>query len=772
MSTSTLVILAGVVLGGYAVYLQRRLYFLQYLFFCRFPISVALILAVLLPASIVVWLEDVLGNLADLGFLGIMFTAWFAMHAAWVVLFSLWMLLETIPRRAKVGFVREGLQIPIAPPQSTKRQRLIADLRSWPLRVVLAVHRLTRGEPHTLSLWALFWYSLLAAPLIVAIVWKSTTAGGTSAGANTLAALLGVALAWAVRLAVFRLTGGAPTIIERPLEGFIKRIDASVERRADAAPAARKRDQPQRGLTYELAPQEVLDRRRARALAFMLLTWGFYVAGAFLLSPNRPAWMADNIPVLLTVLLLLTLACLLLSWVAAVVDVMRVPVSLSLFLVLFVSFQAFDKDHYYRPTPPAVGSGPEALTPEQLIERWSQDHAAEPGPVMVVIATSGGGITAARWTADVLTAARWTADVLTRLQHEVGAPFGDSIALVSSVSGGGVGAMYFIDRYRDGNSPAGADLCSIKDASAASSLSATSWGFLYRDMWSILPGMPGEKDRGWALERAWSRQMDDGGATLREWRDDARAGHRPVPVFNATVAETGRRFLLTPLSLPGRGADESSLWYAENFTDLYPDWDLPVVSAARLSATFPWVSPIARPARDTVDSGIAYHLADGGYFDNHGVATAVDFLRTVKRELAPAVDGPGQDDAGRARLKILLIQIRAAQASVRDPGEGGGFTYAIAGPGITMLQVRAATQVARNEVELELLRESWPAHIDFYTEVFDAGPAGPLSWHLTTADIAELEAVWASDELDDTLRRVKELFGDRTPLKGPIVCGS
>ncbi len=311
MSIPTLVVLAG--LGGYAIYLQRRIYFLQYLFFCRFPISVALILAVVLPASIVVWLEDVLGNLADLGFLGIVFTTWLAIHTAWVVLFSLWMLLETIPGRAKIGFVREGLQIPIEPPESTRRQHFIADLRSWPLRFALALHRLTRGELHTLTVRALFWYSLLAAPLIVAVVWKSTTSGGTSVWANIGAALLGVALAWVVRLAVFRLTGGAPTIVERPLEGLIKKIDAAVKRRAAAAPAARKRDQPQRGLTYELAPQVVLDRRRARALAFVVLTSGFYVAGAFLLSPNRPAWMTSDIPVLLTVLLLLTLACLLLS---------------------------------------------------------------------------------------------------------------------------------------------------------------------------------------------------------------------------------------------------------------------------------------------------------------------------------------------------------------------------------------------------------------------------------------------------------------------------
>jgi len=771
MSTSTLVILAGLVVGGYAIYLQRRLYLFQYLFFCRFPISVALILAVVLPASIVVWFEDVLGNLADLSFLGIMFTTLFAIQTAWVVLFSLWMLLEAIPRRAKIGFVREGLQMPIEPASDTRRGRLIAALRSWPLRFALAVHRLTRGNLRTLSVSALFWYSLLAAPLVVAIVWKSTTAGGIRAWASISAALLGIALAWIIRLLVYRATHGAPTIVERPLDGFIKRIDRLVEKRTNEAPAVRLRDQPLRGLTYELAPREVLDWRRARTLSFILLTTAFYVAGAFLLSPSRPAWIAGDVPVLLTVFLLLTLVCLLLSWIAAVVDVMRVPVFLSVFVVLFVSFQVFDKDHYYRPVPPAAGLGSAVLTPEQLIQRWSQDHAADPAPVMVVVAASGGGITAARW----------TADVLARLQHEVGAPFGDSIVLVSSVSGGSVGSMHFIDRYRDGNSPTGADLCAIKDASAASSLGATSWGFLYRDMWSILPGMPGEKDRGWALERAWSRRMDDSSATLHAWRDDAREGRRPVPVFNATVAETGRRFLMTPLSLGPRAPDESSLWFTENFNDMYPGWDLPIVSAARLSATFPWVSPIARPARGTVDASIAYHLADGGYFDNHGVATAVDFLRTVKRELAPTAAGgdeesadraDGADRGDRARLKVLLIQIRAVESAPLESGEGGGFTYVVAGPGITMLQVRAATQVARNEVELELMRESWPADIAFHTEVFDVGPAGPLSWHLTAADIAELEAVWDNDELDDALLRIKQLFGDPTPLRGPLVCGS
>ena len=94
MSTPTLVILAGIALGCYAIYLHRRLYFFQYLFLCRLPITVALVLAVLLPVSMVVLFENMLGNLADLGFFGILFTSWFAVHVTWVILFSMWMLFE------------------------------------------------------------------------------------------------------------------------------------------------------------------------------------------------------------------------------------------------------------------------------------------------------------------------------------------------------------------------------------------------------------------------------------------------------------------------------------------------------------------------------------------------------------------------------------------------------------------------------------------------------------------------------------------------------
>ena len=56
-----------------------------------------------------------------------------------------------------------------------------------------------------------------------------------------------------------------------------------------------------------------------------------------------------------------------------------------------------------------------------------------------MVTAAGGGIQAAAWTAQVLTG----------LDEIYGKEFSDSIGVVSSVSGGSVGAMFFLDRWDD-----------------------------------------------------------------------------------------------------------------------------------------------------------------------------------------------------------------------------------------------------------------------------------------------------------------------------------
>ena len=108
---------------------------------------------------------------------------------------------------------------------------------------------------------------------------------------------------------------------------------------------------------------------------------------------------------------------------------------------------------------------------------------------------------------------------------------------------------------------------------------------------------------------------------MSSWIDDTKKGTRPAVVFNSTVSETGQRLIIGSSGLPG-GSDANVEWgsTALQFARAYPNLDIPVSTAARLSASFAWVSPMPR-----TEMGFL-HFADGGYFDNSGLLSASDWL--------------------------------------------------------------------------------------------------------------------------------------------------
>ena len=141
----------------------------------------------------------------------------------------------------------------------------------------------------------------------------------------------------------------------------------------------------------------------------------FALASGFL-RPDR-----GSMPSLGYLLLLFLLVGWFLPGVSFFLDRYRVPVLLVLIAISFVSNQIFDTDHFYRIQRETA---PAAPLPAQAFNA-SHRMAPEDRPI-VVVAASGGGITASLWTARVLTS----------LQREVGEDFTRSIRLISSVSGG------------------------------------------------------------------------------------------------------------------------------------------------------------------------------------------------------------------------------------------------------------------------------------------------------------------------------------------------
>ena len=420
----------------------------------------------------------------------------------------------------------------------------------------------------------------------------------------------------------------------------------------------------------------------------------------------------NALPTVVSVLVLITLWTWLLAGIAFFLDRHRVPTLVLVGIWSYGMSWIGHSDHYFLHQP---------LTPTTLPSPIDVVRARPTGPI-VVYAADGGGIQAAAWNAQVLTGIqdRWSG-------------FSRALRLVSSVSGGSVGAMYFLADLRPEAGPG--DLARIRTFATRSSLNEAAWGLAYPDFWRALlpipPSLRFVKDRGWALETAWSRDWPAADQTLAGWGRDANDGWRPAVAFNTTAVEEGHRFLLGSFSVPME-------WGAHSFFETYPGRDVRIATAARLSAAFPYVSPVSRAWPD-IAGRKALHFADAGYYDNSGMLTALQWINQV------VMDDPG---LLQQRPVVLIQGASAPDFSVREARDRTEWFQVIA-PIVTLLNVRQAGQLERAKREYQLLHEFWLSRgVDVQLFKFqfasDAGTPVPLSWRLSAPEIAAISDEWGS----------------------------
>jgi hypothetical protein len=400
------------------------------------------------------------------------------------------------------------------------------------------------------------------------------------------------------------------------------------------------------------------------------------------------------------------------------------------------------------------------------------------GQPLVVVCASGGGIRAATWTAAIL-------GRLDALPGFRGAAF-----LVTGASGGMVGATFWVGALRRehrGGSPLGWE--ALTRVVARDSLTAVARALVFSDMpLSFLPGV-NRADRGQALEDAWLRNARAGGGsgktsapdslldmTFGDLREGERQGRWPSLIFTPMLVEDGRRLVMSNLDFgpvlhnsatwigatgkrPERG---SSSMPAFHYDELFPGAlaHLPVRTAARLSASFPYVSPaVALPTRPR------RRVVDAGYYDNYGLNLMNGWLRQgllCDRDFRQKID------------RVLVIQIRdnVSPLSVNPTAAGTGSLHpnpadrvSDSGPsmdqraeprrplnrlltclgrgleGVTtpvtgLLAAREAVMLFRNDGELGALvpPDEDPPFVT--TTIFDFKGEASTSWMLTQQEIA------------------------------------
>jgi hypothetical protein len=254
---------------------------------------------------------------------------------------------------------------------------------------------------------------------------------------------------------------------------------------------------------------------------------------------------------------------------------------------------------------------------------WMKRLAADPGgafdaPVYIV-ATEGGGIRAAYW----------TAAVLGRLHDATGGRFTRHLFAISSVSGGSVGAAVYTTAVV--NTPNGvfdSATNTLKyDALAPLLASLSSADLLQR----FVPFPIVSRDRAAQLEMGWEEGWAETHAStataLREPFTSLYAGGRatwlPSLFLNGTSVENGGRLIVSNCVF-----SDTDIRNAGDVLNL-TGRDLRISTAAHASARFPYVSPVGGlPTRGNL---AGHHIADGGYFENSGSGTALQIFNAISQ---------------------------------------------------------------------------------------------------------------------------------------------
>ena len=544
--------------------------------------------------------------------------------------------------------------------------------------------------------------------------------------------------------------------------------------------------------------------------ATRLRVWKALLAVAVLLFTAAIPWFyyvadAERFPVLALILILVIGGAWMLGAIAFFADRFRVPVLTTLIVLLVIPRMINldnGKEMHYLST--SLRDTQATLpTPAQILNNRLDQDENQP---LIIVTSTGGGIHAAAWTTAVLEQLETAFSKDPSLKS-----FHDHVLLLSTVSGGSSGLYAYLRELDSQPEPGPDNWARMNSASRCSSLEAAGWGLVYYDLpKAFVPVLPYfespstgvddlnklalGKDRTWSLRKAFARNLNDpycrldpNDPTLTRLTQLSQAeranldaeqgltlGNLPplqhdIPAFtmNTTTVEGGERFLLANYQIPPHNPDPlkpqpaesflqtfGSVQFQENGQSLYTD--LPLATGAQLSATFPYVSSAA--GFPYVSGMKSSHFVDGGYYDNDGTASAIEFLTS-------ALDGISSKHA-KTKVKVLLIEIRNSGANVRIGESSAAWTpnpdnavkpwnllNQVAAPLQAFYSAGHESVTARNRANLQLMIGDYRNQLDLehivITDEHDHGqnkctPASddssdPLNWSLTPAQQCEVD---------------------------------
>ncbi|MEJ1238534.1 patatin-like phospholipase family protein [Chryseolinea sp. T2] len=402
-----------------------------------------------------------------------------------------------------------------------------------------------------------------------------------------------------------------------------------------------------------------------------------------------------------------------------------------------------------------------------MLQNWRKKFSADEKPRIVFLCASGGGKRAALWTLTTLQAA----DSLTR-----GALMKNSI-LITGASGGLIGASFFRElKLRDilGENTRPYSR-SHQQQIATDNLNPLIFSLLANDFFVSLTkfrynGNLYHRDRAYTFEEQLNhitlRMMDK---PLHAYDSVEMQGTIPMMILAPTVVNDGRKLYIAsrPVSFMNYDILESpeyklSKLSGMDFQTLFAEHnarDLRFLSALRMSATFPYITP-----NTTLPTEPPIKIMDAGISDNFGLSDAMRFMFAYRDWIAENTagvvfvsirDSPKLNPIVQKTGQTLIDDFTQPISSVYNNFEN----FQDINSDMVINHARTWFKGPIERVDIQYEAEMYVPILQKMDSIRQNNARASLSWRLTSREkVAIISSINAYDN-QLALKRLQELLG-------------
>jgi hypothetical protein len=404
-----------------------------------------------------------------------------------------------------------------------------------------------------------------------------------------------------------------------------------------------------------------------------------------------------------------------------------------------------------------------------ILENWRAKFPKNKKPKMIFICTSGGG----------QRAALWTMRTLQYVDSSCTGKLMQNTTLMTGASGGLIGAAYFRELHRRNLDDPKVDPYNKRyfDNMAKDVLNPIIFSLVVNDIFFRFQKYSDGKyeylkDRGYAFEQQINKNTENiMNKRVMDYKIPEQKARIPMLLVSPTIVNDGRKLFISPqpvsymtLSTYHENSNFSQKIKGIDFNRFFKEQDasnLHYISALRMSATFPYITPnVDLPSVPTME------IMDAGLSDNFGISNAVRFLHVFKDWIHENTNG----------VVFVIIRDSEKDIAIKQHAETSLFQKIMTPIG-SLYNNWDYFQDFNNDNLLELT-ESWfdkqydvvefqyiPRYTYWeknrveYTELnnYEKNRA-TLSWHLTQREKESLHQTILESNNQEALKRLKELL--------------